>query len=117
VGDLEHSGFDSLRPSLDLDEVASLRDLLHLAYALRSSVLDQLPDPILNAVHGLLLGRSDDAATEGGTNSGSRTVNAERGSPKYERAAMRWFGRYLTEGEPRLRHFAEITTSLAERVD
>lgn len=26
---------------------------------------------------------------------------AERGSPKYERAAMRWLERYLTEGTPR----------------
>ena len=28
---------------------------------------------------------------------------AERGSPKYERAAMRWLERYLTESSPRLR--------------
>ncbi len=42
---------------------------------------------------------------------------AERGSPKYERAAMRWLERYLTEFSPRLRHFAEIAMSLAERVD
>ncbi len=40
---------------------------------------------------------------------------AERGSPKYERAAMRWLQRYLTESSPRLQHFAEITASLAER--
>jgi hypothetical protein len=40
---------------------------------------------------------------------------AERGSPKFERAAMRWLERYLTEGGPRLQHFAEITTSLAQR--
>jgi len=39
---------------------------------------------------------------------------AERGSPKYEKAAMWWLERYLTEGTPRLQHFAEITTSLAE---
>jgi hypothetical protein len=39
----------------------------------------------------------------------------ERGSPKYEKAALRWLERYLSEGTPRLRHFAEITTSLAER--
>jgi hypothetical protein len=38
---------------------------------------------------------------------------AERGSPKYERAAMRWLERYLTEGSPRLKHFAAITASLA----
>jgi hypothetical protein len=35
---------------------------------------------------------------------------AERGSPKYERAALRWLERYLTEGEPRLQHFAEVCT-------
>jgi len=39
---------------------------------------------------------------------------AERGSPKYERAAMRWLERYLTEGSPRLQHFAEITAGLAK---
>ncbi len=40
---------------------------------------------------------------------------AERGSPKYEKAAMRWLECYLTEGSPRLRHFAEVTASLAKR--
>jgi hypothetical protein len=40
---------------------------------------------------------------------------AERGSPKYEKAARRWLERYLTESEPRLQHFAEITTRLASR--
>jgi hypothetical protein len=40
---------------------------------------------------------------------------AERGSPKYEKAAMRWLERYLTEGEPRLQHFAEIVAGLASR--
>ena len=39
---------------------------------------------------------------------------AERGSPKFEKAAMRWLERYLTEGEPRLRHFAELAASLAK---
>jgi hypothetical protein len=38
---------------------------------------------------------------------------ADRGSPKFERAAMRWLERYLAESSPRLRHFAEITASLA----
>ena len=28
---------------------------------------------------------------------------------------MRWLERYLTEGTPRLQHFAEITASLANR--
>ena len=40
---------------------------------------------------------------------------AERGSPKYEKAALRWLERYLVEGSPRLQHFAEITASIAER--
>ena len=40
---------------------------------------------------------------------------AERGSPKFERAAMRWLERYLTEGEPRLQRFAEVATNLANR--
>jgi hypothetical protein len=40
---------------------------------------------------------------------------AERGSPKYEKAALRWLERYLIEGSPRLRHFAEITQELARR--
>lgn len=39
---------------------------------------------------------------------------AERGSPKYERAALRWLERYLAEGSPRLQHFAEIAASLAQ---
>lgn len=38
----------------------------------------------------------------------------ERGSPKAEKAALRWLARYLAEGSPRLQHFAEITASLAE---
>jgi hypothetical protein len=38
---------------------------------------------------------------------------AERGSPKYESAALRWLERYLTEGSPRLEHLAEVTASLA----
>ena len=38
---------------------------------------------------------------------------AERGSPKYEKAALRWLGRYRTEGSPSLQRFAEITASLA----
>ena len=38
----------------------------------------------------------------------------ERGSPKYEKAAMRWLERCITEGSPRLQHFAELTASLAK---
>ena len=39
---------------------------------------------------------------------------AERRSPKFEKAAMRWLERYLVERSPRLQHFAEITASLAK---
>ncbi len=39
---------------------------------------------------------------------------AERGSPKFERAAMRWLERCLVEGSPRLQHFADVTASLAK---
>ena len=40
---------------------------------------------------------------------------AERGSPKYERAALRWLQRYLDESSPRLQRFAEVATDLASR--
>jgi hypothetical protein len=40
---------------------------------------------------------------------------AERRSPKYEKAAMRWLERYLTEGTTSLRDVARVTASLAER--
>lgn len=40
---------------------------------------------------------------------------AERGSPKFERAAMRWLERYITEGSPRLQRFAEVAAELARR--
>jgi hypothetical protein len=39
---------------------------------------------------------------------------AERRSPKFDKAALRWLGRYLSEGTPRLQHFAEITANLAK---
>jgi hypothetical protein len=38
-----------------------------------------------------------------------------RGSPKYEKPAMRWLERYLTESS-KLEPFAEITASLAAGV-
>ena len=41
---------------------------------------------------------------------------AERRSPKYEKAALRWLDRYLTERSPRLRHFAEVSAELAKKV-
>lgn len=40
---------------------------------------------------------------------------ADRRSPKFERAALRWLERYLAEGTPRLQGFAEVTASLARR--
>ncbi len=40
---------------------------------------------------------------------------AERGSPKYENAAMRWLERYLTEDSPKLEHFADLASDLAKR--
>jgi hypothetical protein len=43
------------------------------------------------------------------------TEDAERGSPKYERAALRWLERYVSESSPRLPAFAKITASLARR--
>jgi hypothetical protein len=42
---------------------------------------------------------------------------AERGSPKYEKAALRWLERYLFEEEPSLERFAKIAASLASRCD
>ena len=40
---------------------------------------------------------------------------AERGSPKYERAALRWLERYLAEGSPNLQNFARVVEKLARR--
>jgi hypothetical protein len=40
---------------------------------------------------------------------------AERGSPKYEAAAMKWLQRYLDESEPRLASFSKIVVELARR--
>jgi hypothetical protein len=39
---------------------------------------------------------------------------AEKDSPKFEKAALRWLARFLVEGSPRLEHFAELTASLAK---
>lgn len=38
---------------------------------------------------------------------------AEKGSPKYERAALRWLERYLAEAEPSLERFAVTVAGLA----
>jgi hypothetical protein len=42
---------------------------------------------------------------------------AERGSPKFERAAMRWLARYLDEGSPTLENFAKVVSSIARAHD
>jgi hypothetical protein len=42
---------------------------------------------------------------------------AERGSPKYEKAALRWLERYITEGSPTLKRFARVAEELAARAD
>ena len=42
---------------------------------------------------------------------------AERGSPKYERAALRWLARYLDEHSPTLGQFESVTRDLAARLD
>ena len=48
---------------------------------------------------------------------GQRLVHlyAEKESPKFEKAAMRWLARYLTEKAPSLRSFAEVVANLATR--
>jgi hypothetical protein len=42
---------------------------------------------------------------------------AERGSPKAERAALRWLGRYLAEHDPSLVQFARVAGALARKID
>ena len=42
---------------------------------------------------------------------------AERGSPKYERAALRWLERYLAERPPTLARLAEVAAELAARAE
>jgi hypothetical protein len=42
-------------------------------------------------------------------------LHAEKESPKYERAALRWLERYLTEKSPTLRNFAKVVRSLEAR--
>jgi hypothetical protein len=44
-------------------------------------------------------------------------VYAERGSPKYEKAAMRWLERYLTESSPTLKRFARVAEELPAKGD
>lgn len=40
---------------------------------------------------------------------------AEKESPKFERAAMRWLERYMIERTPTLRNFAKVVRSLEGR--
>jgi hypothetical protein len=40
---------------------------------------------------------------------------SSRQSPKREKAALRWLERYITEGSPRLQHFAQVAAELAQR--
>ena len=40
---------------------------------------------------------------------------AEKDSPKYERAAMKWLRRYLDEKEPTLKAFAKVVRSFEKR--
>ena len=40
---------------------------------------------------------------------------AEKESPKFEKAAMKWLRRYLDEKEPTLKNFAKVVRSLEER--
>jgi hypothetical protein len=40
---------------------------------------------------------------------------AERGSPKYEPAALRWLSRYASESNTTLVDFANVASTLAER--
>jgi hypothetical protein len=39
---------------------------------------------------------------------------AKKESPKFERAAMRWLERYITESSPRLTDFVKAATALAQ---
>jgi hypothetical protein len=42
---------------------------------------------------------------------------AEKESPKFERAAMRWLRRYLDEGSSNLKEFAKIVAEVSNRRD
>jgi hypothetical protein len=42
---------------------------------------------------------------------------AEKESPKFEKAALRWLARYLPESSPNLREVAELTRRLASLSD
>jgi hypothetical protein len=42
---------------------------------------------------------------------------ADKESPKFEKAAMKWLRRYLDEKEPTLKNLAKVVQSLEERRD
>lgn len=42
---------------------------------------------------------------------------AERSSPKFEPAAMRWLERYILESKPSLRDLARVVATLAGRAN
>lgn len=42
---------------------------------------------------------------------------AERGSPKFEKPALRWLARYLDVGSPTLTQFSTVTRELAGHLD
>ena len=46
---------------------------------------------------------------------GLSILYADQGSPKFDRAALRWLGRYLDEGSPTLAQFAKVTATLAAK--
>jgi hypothetical protein len=46
-----------------------------------------------------------------------RLVHAEKESPKYEAAAMKWLRRYLDEGSRELSDVAKVVAGLVERRD
>jgi hypothetical protein len=47
----------------------------------------------------------------------SSYLYAEKESPTYEVAAMKWLRRYLDERSPTLKNFAKVVRSLACRVE
>jgi hypothetical protein len=42
-------------------------------------------------------------------------IYGERGSPKFERAAIKWLQRYLGEGSPELSDVVKVVAGLVER--
>lgn len=55
-----------------------------------------------------------DGSSDGHQRTSDKPPYAERGSPKFEKAAMRWRERYVVENKPKFKTFAQMTISLAE---